>query len=427
MPIDARLLARIRKEFPAAARDATGRKRAFLDNGAGTLVCRRAAEAEARARINWSANTGNVFPESKGAEATILAGRQAVADLVNAEGPHTILSGESATSLLFHLSYAIGRGLTGDGNVVATGYEHHANVAPWTELIHNGRIQEIRYTAFDPGTFQLDMERLAALVDAHTRVIAVAAASNFLGTCTDLREVGKIAHDAEALFVIDAVHDMCHRPVDVRAIGADALVFSGYKLFSRHGSFLYLRPELVASLRPYKVEPAPNVGPERWEWGTRDQAMFAAIAGAVDHLAWVGAPDEEAPQPGAPRRAALRKGLEDVAAYEAGLSRFMLEGDGRSPGLLQIPGLTLYGPRNVPPNVGRDPTFTFRLSGHEDAEVSAILYSKYGIAVGAEDYFSRVPALYGLKTALRATFVHYNTAEDASALLKALTKLAAKR
>jgi len=426
MAIDERLLSRIRKEFPAAARDATGRKRAFLDNGAGTLVCRRAAQAEARARIDWSANTGNVFPESKGAEATILAGRQAVADLLNAEGPHAIVSGESATSLLFHLSYALGRVFTDGGSVVMTAYEHHANVAPWTELLRAGKVREVRYAEFDPTTFELDLGKLARAVDGQTKVVAVAAASNFLGTCTDLREVGKIAHDAGALFVVDAVHDVCHRATDVRAIGADALVFSGYKFFSRHGSFLYLRPDLLASLTPYKVEPSPNVGPERWEWGTRDQALFAAIAGAVDHVACLAAPaGQEAPRSGAARRAALGKAMEAIEAYEAALSRTVLEGDGRWPGLRHIPGLTLYGPPGIPA-AGRDPTFSFRLAGREDTDVARVLYSKYGLAVGAEDYFSRVPALFGLKTALRATFVHYNTPDDASGLLRALHKLARK-
>ncbi len=428
MAIDARLLLRIRREFPAVARDATGRRRAFLDNGAGTLVCRRAAQREAEARIAWSANTGNAFPESKGAESTIREGRLAVADLLGAEGPHAILSGESATSLLFHVSYAIGRTLAGDGNVVATAYEHHANVAPWAELVRNGRLREIRYAGFDRETFALDLQKVSDSVDASTKVVAVTAASNFLGTVTDLRAVGKIAHDARALFVVDAVHDICHRPADVQAIGADAFVFSGYKLFSRHGSFLYLRPDLMASLTPYKVEPAPNVGPERWEWGTRDQAMFAAIAGAVDHLAWIGSPTaKRPPAPGPGRRAALRKGMASIEAYEAGLARTVLGGDGTSPGLLQIPGLTLYGPPALSPGIGRDPTFTFRLAGYEDAALSQTLYSKFGLAVGAEDYYSRVPALYGLKAAMRATFVHYNTAEDAAVLLKALSKLAAKR
>ncbi len=424
MSFDAAALARIRRQFPAASKDATGRRRAFLDNGAGTLVCRAAAEREARARIDWSANTGNVFPESRGAEATILAGRQAVSDFLNAEGPHAILSGESATSLLFSLSYALGRTCTGEENVVATAFEHFANVSPWEELARTGRIREVRFAKFDTDTFQLDLDDLASRIDRGTKVVAVAAASNFTGTRSPLLEAGKMAHDAGALFVVDAVHHACHGPTDVRAVGADALVFSGYKLFSRHGSFLYLRPELVETLWPYKVDPSPKHGPEKWEWGTRDQALFAAIEGAIDYLASVASPSAKPARPGPPRIARLRKAMAAIETYELGLSRLTLEGDGRSPGLLDIPGLTLYGPRDVPKGLGRDPTFSFKLAGHADADLSRVLYAKHRLAVGAEDYFSRVPRVFGLETAMRATFVHYNTRSDASALLRALSGLA---
>ncbi len=428
MTIDAKLLPRIRREFPTVAKDATGRSRAFLDNGAGTLVNRRAAEREARARIAWSANTGNPFPESKGAEATILEGRQAVADFLHAQTPQAVISGESATGLLFHLSYAIGRTLAGKENIVTTAYEHHANVGPWAELVKLGRAHEVRYADFNLDTGYLDLQLFSDLVDQHTKVVTVTAASNFLGTHSDLEELGKIAHDAGALFVVDAVHDVCHRPTDVQAIGADALVFSGYKLFSRHGSFLYLKPGLIESLTPYKVDPAPNHGPERWEWGTRDQAMLAATAGVMDYLAWLGAPSLKTPaKPGPQRSARIRKAMAAIEAYEAGISRLLLEGDGKWPGLLDIPGLTLYGPKEVPKRVGRDPTFSFKLAGYEDPPLSRLLYNRYGLAVGAEDYFSRVPALYGLETAVRATFVHYNTKADAVLLLRALNELAAKR
>ena len=428
MRIDARRLAWIRRQFPAVAVDATGRRRAFLDNGAGTLVCRAAARRESEARLAWSANTGNVFPESKGAEATILAGRQAVSDFLNAEGPHTIVSGESATGLLFSLSYALGRSFAGEENIVLTAYEHFANVSPWEELARAGKVREVRFAPFDTGTFLLDLEGLAERIDRGTKVVAVSAASNFTGTRSPLCEIGRMAHDAGALFVVDAVHHVAHGPTDVQAVGADALVFSGYKLFSRHGSFLYLRPDLLETLGPYKVDPAPKHGPEKWEWGTRDQAMFAAIEGAVDYLGLLGAAASKVLAPsGAARKARLRRAMEAIEAYELALSRLVLEGDGSTPGLLDIPGLTLYGPRAVPPELGRDPTFSFKLAGREDAAVSRILYGKYGLSVGAEDFFSRVPRLFGFETALRATFVHYNTRADASALLRALADLAARK
>jgi len=426
--IDARLLARIRRQFPAASKDATGRPRAFLDNGAGTLVCRAAAEREARARFDWSANTGNVFPESKGAEATILAGREAVSDFLNAGAPEAIVSGESATSLLFSLSYALGRTFTGGENVVMTAYEHFANVSPWEELARVGKIREVRFAKFDTASYLLDLEDLARQIDGKTKVVAVAAASNFLGTRSPLREIARMAHDAGALLVVDAVHHVAHGPTDVRAAGADALVFSGYKLFSRHGSFLYLRPDLVESLWPYKVDPSPKHGPEKWEWGTRDQALFAAIGGAIDYLASLGSPAAKGPaRPGRERAARLRKAMALIETYEAGLNRSLLEGDGRWPGLPDVPGLTLYGPPDAPRDLGRDPTFTFKLAGYEDPALSQILYDRYGLAVGAEDYFSRVPRLYGLETAMRATYVHYNTPGDASTLLRALYELASKR
>ena len=424
MAFDAALVARIRRAFPAATKDPTGRRRAFLDNGAGTLVCRGAAEREARARIDWSANTGNVFPESKGAEATILAGRQAVSDFLNAEGPHAILSGESATSLLFSLSYALGRTFTGEENVVVTAYEHFANVSPWEELARTGKIREVRFAKFDTGTFLLDVDDLASRIDRETKVVAVSAASNFTGTRSPLRDLARIAHDAGALFVVDAVHHVAHGPTDVRAIGADALVFSGYKLFSRHGSFLYLRPDLIEALCPYKVDPSPKHGPEKWEWGTRDQALFAAIEGAIDYLATLAAPGTRAAaRPGAPRTARLRRAMATIEAYEHGLSRLLLEGEASAPGLRDLPGLTLYGPREIPPGLGRDPTFSFKVAGRDDVSLSRLLYERYGLAVGAEDYFSRVPRLFGFETALRATFVHYNTRADALALLRALARV----
>lgn len=428
MRFDSRFIRKVRKEFPAVEADPCGRKRAFLDNGAGTLVTMRSAEREAVARIDWSANVGNLFPESVGAEETILEGRQAVADLLGAEGPHTIISGESATSLMFNLSYAMGRGLTGKENVVTTGYEHYTNINPWVELGSAGKIGELRFAEFDLETGILDLQRLSDLVDRNTRVVTVSAASNVLGTRTPLKEVGKIARDAGAYFVVDAVHHIAHGVTDVRALKCDALVFSGYKLFARHGSYMYLRPQLIEDLMPYKVLSSPKHGPEKWEWGTRDQAMFAAITGAVDYMSWIGLPSAKRPaRSGKQRRARLLKAFSAIEEYETRLSRLVLEGKGRLNGLLDIPGVTLYGPREAGSKHGRDPTFSFKVRGWDDRKLSKTLWDRYALAIGAEDYYSRVPAIYKTDTMLRSTFVHYNTEDEAVTMLKALNAVAAKK
>jgi selenocysteine lyase/cysteine desulfurase len=428
MKIDSRLLGKIRRQFPGSGRDPSGRERAFLDNGAGTLVTRRSLEREYRARVDWSANVGNIFSESKGAEQTIADGRAAVADLLNAEGPGNIISGESATSLFFNLSYAIGRQLTGNENVVATGYEHYTNINPWVELGNHRRIKELRFAEFDKATGLLDMEGLKSLIDKNTKVVTVSAASNVLGSRTDLAEVRKMAKEVGAYLAVDAVHHVAHGPTDVQAIGCDFLIFSGYKLFSRHGSFMYMRSGAMSRLHPYKVLPAPGAGPEKWEWGTRDQAMFAAISGAIDYLAWMSNPSAKLPpKPGRARRNRVAKTMSMIEDYEAELMGLVLEGRGDVLGLNHIPGLSLYGPDHIPEGLGRDPTFSFTLRGKKDHEVSKVMWNKYSMAIGAEDYFSRVPAQYRKKTMLRATFVHYNSKGEVLAFLKALNDLSNMR
>jgi selenocysteine lyase/cysteine desulfurase len=249
-----------------------------------------------------------------------------------------------------------------------------------------------------------------------------------LGTRSDLKKIGKIAKSVGAYFVVDAVHHVAHGLTDVKDIGCDFLVFSGYKLFSRHGSFMYMSKKAMEELMPYKVLSSPSHGPEKWEWGTRDQAMFAAITGAVDYISWLGNPAAKSPpKPGAQRRARLVKAFEGIEAYEAGLSELVLEGEGKVPGLTEIPGVTIYGPKDQSSAVGRDPTFSFKLEGRDDRELSKLLYDKYSLAVGAEDYFSRVPALYNQKTMLRVTFVHYNTRAEAVSLLKALGDISKRK
>jgi len=221
MIFDKELIEQIRSAFPRAVTDLNGRKRAFFDNGTATLVVDKAAKAEAEARINCSANVGAIFNESKQAEAVIQAGRQAVAEFLNATSPATIISGESATSLFFNLSYALSKELSGNENIVTTNYEHYTNVSPWIELERRGKIQKLRFTKLNMEEGTLDMENLQELVDSKTKIIAVTSASNMLGTKTPLKEIGKIAKEVGAYFLVDAVHHIAHGPTDVQDIDCD--------------------------------------------------------------------------------------------------------------------------------------------------------------------------------------------------------------
>ncbi len=426
---DEELVERIRSRFPRAERDAFGRVRAFLDNGTGTLVVGRAAEAEAKARVDCSANVYGIFDESRMAGDVILEGRKAVADLLNASSPDTIVSGESATSLLFSLSYAIGKEMTGGENIVVTNYEHYANLSPWLELERRGVVDDVRFTSLDLEEGTVDPDQLGAIIDGDTRVVTVSAASNVLGTKTQLTEVERMAREAGAIFVVDAVHHIAHGPLDVEAINCDFLVFSGYKMFSPHGSFMYGKKKLLEDLKPYKVKPAPGHPPDSWEWGTRDQAKFAAIKGVIDHHEWLAGQVERefSGRLGqySGRRRALKVALTAVEEYEKEISRVMLAGSEGTPGLTQMPHVKVYGLKDPERIEERDPTFSFKVDGLSQNEVVERLWAEHGIAMRSEDFYSRVHEVYESPTLIRASFVQYNTVEEALNLLNALEKMKA--
>ncbi len=427
MTFDKSLLKKIRAEFPRAVSDARGRRRAFMDNGTGTLVVRRAARAEAAARVDCSANVEAIFHESKDAETTILEGKKAVADLLNAPSHDTIVSGESATSLLFSLSYALARNFTGKENIVTTDYEHYANISPWVELEKRGTISEVRFARLNKADGTLDLDHLKSLVDERTKVITATAASNALGTKTRLEEIGKIARGENTYFVVDAVHHIAHGPLDVQAIDCDFLVFSGYKIFSPHGSFLYGKEQLLRTLRPYKVAPATNEPPHSWEWGTRDQAKFAAIRGVTDHLIWLAGQIDTKRKTNTKRNSdrprSLRTAMQAIEEYGRDLSRLVLEGEKNVPGLLQMRRVKIYGLSDPKRSEERDPTFSFKIQNMSDQAVVEHLWTKHAIALRADNFYSRVPEVYGVPTMIRISLVHYNTPEEVGRLLKGLSEL----
>ena len=427
--VNEKLLPSIRNEFPRIETDGSGRKRIFFDAGAGSLVLRKAAEAEADAMVNYSANTGAPSWDSQRVEQAIREGRASVKDLLNAPSEENIVCGESATSLFFRLTYAIGKELKKDENVVSTEYEHYANVSSMLELERRGVVKQARLARFDPATGMLDYDHLASLIDSKTRIVSVGGIANGLGSKTNLDRVRKLARDVGAYFVIDAVHLVPHVPVDVQQLDCDFLIFSGYKVFSRRGSFMYGKSDALQRLQPYKVDPNPDKIPGKWEWGTVDQGQFAAFTAVVEYLSWLGTQtasmlsSQQQQHLGrlTGRQRNLRAAMLWVEEYERSLSRAMFDGVDGSPGILNIPGVTLYGPKSAE---NRSPTFIFNINGVDYREASKYLWDKHSVATLPDDFYSRALQTYGVEKAVRASLVHYNTALEIGVFLKGLADAA---
>ena len=421
------LLSAIRAEFPRIGSDASGRPRVFFDSAAGSLVSRRAAAAEAACRIDFSANLGLPAWESGRAGEAIVQGRAAIRDFLNAQSGDSIVSGESATDMLFHLSYAISKQTKGDENVVVTGYDHYANISPWAELQTRGAIKEVRFARFRPDDGQLDLEHLAGLVDGKTKVVALAGISNAIGSKSPVGEVCKIASEVGAYSVVDAVHMVPHTPIDVQQLGCDFLVFSAYKLFSSRGSFMYGRNEALSNLSPYKDKPTPNVPPAKWEGGARDPALFASMTGVMDYLEWLGGIVEDTVSgelgtyEGRVRK--LKAALKWADNYETTLSRAMLEGVGDAPGLNDISKVIVYGSRDPSKVSDRAPTFAFNVKGIAPAKVASKLWEEHAVVVRAQSFYSKAWDSYEEQEAVRASLVHYNTATEVQQLLRGLAAI----
>ncbi len=423
------LLQAIRREFPRAETDANGRHRIFFENAAGSLVLQRVAEAEAKARLDCSANVGGPSWESKKNQDVMVEGRRSVADFLNAPSEDCIVSGESATNLLFHLSYALGKEMSGDENIVTTEYEHHANVSPWLELQRRQVVKEVRFARFDPEDGLLDLSHLTRLVDEKTKIVTVAGVSNVLGSKTPLKQVLEISKKVGAYTVLDAVHTVAHIPVDLQQSAFDFVVFSAYKLFGRRGSFMFGRKDLLETLKPYKVLPAPDHGPEKWELGTRDQALFASITAVMDYLSWLGSMAEQEVRDEissyAGRRRLLKAAMSWIEKYERTLSVAMLGGRNQAKGMQAMRELEIYGTKDPAKAHLRVPTFTFNITSADPEKVTEYFWNKHAIALLAENgggFYSRTLKTYGKSIGVRASLVHFNTVQEVEGFLSSLAE-----
>jgi len=358
----------IRSHFPALERSEGSHPVAFFDGPGGTQAPRPVVDAMTDYLLHHNANTHWRYPTSEETDAMLAAARSAVADFLGGD-PAEIAFGANMTTLTFHLARALARGWAAGDEVVVTELDHHANVDPWRALERERGIV-VKAVPVHGKDAQLDLETLSGLLSKKTRLVAVGAASNAVGTINDVAKIAAQAHESGALVFVDAVHYAPHALVDVRALGADFLACSSYKFYGPHAGILWGRRGLVESLDVPKLRPAPDESPYRLETGTQNHEGIAGTRAAVEFLASLAGPGE--------RRAALARTFRALRERgEVLLSRMWT-------GLSAIPGVTLYGP---PPGAPRTPTVAFAVRGHDSGAVAHEIVPR-GVYVSHGDFYA---------------------------------------
>jgi cysteine desulfurase family protein (TIGR01976 family) len=347
----------IRERFPALQRSHNGLPVAYFDGPGGTQVPREVVNAMADYLFHHNANTHWQYPTSHETDVIITRAREAMAQFFNSS-PDEIVFGNNMTTLTFHVARALGRHWRAGDEIIVTELDHAANVAPWVALAKERGVT-IRWAPFDIQSGQLLWPELEQLLTSKTRLLAIGAASNALGTITDIRRASNAAHARGALCFVDAVHFAAHRAIDIKAFDCDFLVCSSYKFYGPHAGILYGRADLLKTIDVPKLEPAPDTIPDRVETGTQNHEAIAGIAGAVDFLASLGSGPDRRNRLTTALSALHLRGDELLSQLWQGLSR--------------IPGVKCYGPA---PGQPRTPTLSFTVEGMSSREVAQALAAK---------------------------------------------------
>jgi cysteine desulfurase family protein (TIGR01976 family) len=393
----------IRTQFPALMRQHAGKPVAYFDGPGGTQIPRAVAQAMTDYLFHHNANTHWNYPTSAETDAALARAREVFADFFNAS-PREIVFGNNMTTITFHVSRALGRSWGPKDEVVVTELDHHANVAPWRALAKERGVT-IRSIPFDLESGELSLERIKETITSKTRLVAIGAASNALGTVSLIREIARLAHDATALCYVDAVHYAAHRLIDVKELGCDFLVCSPYKFYGPHTGVLFGRAEVMRELDAPKLEPAPDEIPDRLETGTQNHEGIVGSAAAVDFLASLA--------PGESRRDRLVRAIMELHKRGDELVARLWNG------LTGIKGVECYGP---PPGRPRTPTISFSVKGKLSSEVAKGLVEK-GIFVSNGNFYAlTVAQKYGMtKTGfVRAGCACYTTEEEVDRLVEAV-------
>jgi cysteine desulfurase family protein (TIGR01976 family) len=402
-----RSLDSIRADFPALRRREGTHDVAYFDGPGGTQVPQHVADAVTDYLLHHNANTHWAYPTSIETDALLTDARATFADFFNAT-PADVAFGNNMTTIAFHLARGLARYWKPGDEIVVTELDHHANVAPW-RAIAKERGLVVRTVKLDTTTFHHDPDAFAEAIGDRTRLVAVGAASNALGTITDVATVCDIARISGALSFVDAVHYAPHHLVDVHAIGCDFLACSSYKFYGTHAGILFGRRQVVQDLDIPRLDPAPEDAPEKLETGTQNHEGIVGAAAAVNYMASIGGAQGS-------RRERLARAYQSI--HERGdslLERLWT-------GLGAIDGVTLYGP---PPGTPRTPTVSFTVKGHTTETVARHLVT-HGVYASNGDFYATTVAERlgrGADGFVRAGAACYTTEEEVDRLIAGVKSL----
>lgn len=412
----------VRQQFPSLNRPAI-----FFDNPGGTQIAKQSLDRITKYLIENNANHEGAFATSKASDAVLDEAHQAMADFYNAPSANEIVFGNNMTTLTLHLSRSISRDWKEGDEIVLTRLDHDANVTPWV-LAAQDKGVKVNWVDFDVEDGTLKLDDLAKALERKPKLVAVGYASNSLGTVNPVEKITKIAHDAGSLVYIDAVQYAVHGPIDVQKIGCDFLVSSSYKYFGPHAGILYGKRELLEKLVAYKVRPATNELPGKFETGTQNHEGIAGILGAMEYFEWVGREfggryvDGLREEGYSGRTLLLKQAMTAVHAYEFELSRALLSA------LEAVPGLRIFGntdPRRLDERIA---TFSFRIGDTNPRTVAEKLAAENIYVWDGNYYAINVTERLGLEDKggmVRVGAVHYNTLDEVAKLKDALLKISA--
>lgn len=392
---------RIRSDFPALDQGT-----AYFDGPGGSQVPRQVADAMARTMTSGISNRGTVTAAERLADGVTTGARQAVADLLGCD-PGGVVFARSMTQATYDVSRALAKEWAEGDEVVVTRLDHDGNVRPWVQAAEAAGAT-VRWVGFDRETAELTVDDVREQLSAKTKLVAVTAASNVLGTRPDLPAIAEAVHEMGALLYVDGVHLTPHVPVDVAAFGADFYACSPYKFLGPHHGVVVAAPELLERIHPDKLLPASDEVPERFELGTLPYELLAGTTAAVDYLAGLASD-------AADRRTRVLESMRAVEEHEEQLFARLLNG------LRGIDGVTLYGdPKR------RTPTAFFSVAGREDQEVYEQLAAR-GVNAPASSFYAIEASRWvglGDTGAVRAGLAPYTNADDVERLLAGVAEIA---